>query len=239
MRKMTVCAALLAIVPAAAHAQFNNMNLMWSPGLDPQTMQMMSQIRETQAWAESAYGRTRSSSNEASLTYSSDPAISRRIKNDILARWKRNNPNQGQALDEAFSRYDFLSEFRKIGGPYGIDAHNLADITTAYWVVSWALIHKTDIVDTRFVKAAQRQLRAALPSVKGLSKLSSAQKQEMAETMMYQTVLLQANRVRLSQHYDQPFWQATAGRARNDLLQAGVDLEKVQLGAGGFALGRN
>jgi len=239
---------LLLWAATTAQAQFdNNLNLMWSPGLDPQTTQMMSQLRQNQAWAESVYGRRGKTiadgrpamSALAAVTYARDPEVSRRVKDSVLARWKQSNPGKDAALEQVFARYDFPAEFRQITASFGIDPGNLADVAAAYLVASWALFHKVNTIDKAAVVAARDQLRGALSSNDAIRKLSPAQKQIMAETMMYQTVLLQANRLQVAQRNDASVWRGAAEQARRSLLETGIDLEKLRLTQQGLVSERN
>ncbi|MBW6526298.1 hypothetical protein KZ813_05550 [Sphingomonas sp. RHCKR7] len=165
--------------------------------------------------------------------FARDPARFEDNKRKLIAAYRRRSPALGTALEKAFAQ-DLLTllapEFRRLA----IRPDDVADMTAAYWVTAWEAAH--DIVgrqtDPALVQGAARQIAGKLgPSV---ARLSDAEKQDLADTMLLQTLVVDARMKAVASG------GAAARRRMSDAIAAEaaqllrVDLRQVELGAAGF-----
>jgi len=168
------------------------------------------------------------------LGFRSDPAVSAKVKARFRSQLVQSNPAQAAIVDAAL-KADWLKGYgAEIARPNGLDARNLADGYTAYLVASWALVNNVETLSARSIKAARDTMRAAMIADPKISRMTDGQKQEAAEDLIYNTVLVMANRIHISKSGDASL-QRSAAENYSDLFQKqGIDLAALTLTEGGF-----
>ncbi|TCP33626.1 DUF6683 family protein [Sphingomonas sp. BK235] len=165
--------------------------------------------------------------------FTRDPARFEANKRKLIAAYRRQSPALGAALEPSFKQ-DLLTllapEFRRLG----IRPDDVADMTAAYWVTAWEATN--NIVgrqtDPALVRGAARQIAAKLGP--GVARLSDAEKQDMADMMLLQTLVADARMKAVASG------GAAARQRMSDAIAAEaaellhVDLRQVELGAAGF-----
>lgn len=171
----------------------------------------------------------------ADLRFSATPAISQGIKARFRARLIRDNPGKRAEIDRALAR-DWLAGYRTdIATPNGLDPRNLADAVTAYFVASWAIVHKVDQISPRAVASVRDHFRTAMAASPQTNRMRASARQEMGEELIYQTVLIMANRTQIARTRDARLADA-ASRHYRSAVQTGahVDLQALRLEDRGF-----
>ena len=129
------------------------------------------------------------------LAYEPDPARSRANLQAFVATNSASNPALGKELAAIFSAQPTL--LSDIGGAmegYGLDPYNLADTYALWWISAWlAANQRTDTPSTGAIMAVRDQARAAFLSTDDTSRMSDADKQQFAEALMIQSVLIDAS----------------------------------------------
>jgi len=171
----------------------------------------------------------------ANLTVGTDPAISQRVKNQFRDQLVRANPGKQADIDRALAR-DWLAGYRdEIARPNGLDAANLADAVTAYLVAAWAIVHKQTQISPRAIASVRDHVRSAMAASPQTARLDARARQDMAEQLIYQTVLIMANRTQIARTRDTVLADA-ASRQYRAAVKAGakVDLQGLRLLERGF-----
>ncbi|GEM_PF-3203344 len=171
----------------------------------------------------------------ASLQVPRDRALSQRVKAEFRADLVRINPGKEVAIDQALAQ-DWLAGYRTdIAVPNGLDPANLADAVTAYVIAGWAIVNRQEQISARGIARVRDNFRAAMAASPQTAGLSAAARQEMAERLIYQTVLIMANRVQIARTRDNQLAEAAARHYRETLRSGtGIDLANLKLEDSGF-----
>ncbi len=183
-----------------------------------------------------APGPASTAASPANLTVASDPAISQKVKASFRSQLARAYPDKRGAIDQALAK-DWLAGYRTdIAAPNRLDPRNLADAVTAYMVAAWAIVHKQEQIPARGIQNARDHFRATMAASAQTRALSASARQQMAEELIYQTVLIMANRVQIARTKDRALADA-ASRHYRQAVQRGahIDLQTVRLDDRGFS----
>ncbi|VWX54251.1 DUF6683 family protein [Novosphingobium sp. 9U] len=167
--------------------------------------------------------------------FTRDPALLAAKEQELIAATRAQNPAMADALQKAFSQ-DIIAQIAPQLRTVGLDPDDVADMTTVYWVNAWeaanGLVGREP--DRALVQGARRQIAGVLAKNPALAKMTDAQKQDIADTMIIQGLLVDA---RMQAVAKQPAAQrkqmsdAIAGEAQQMLK---TDLRAVTLTPQGF-----
>ncbi|MBB4858898.1 hypothetical protein HNO88_002224 [Novosphingobium chloroacetimidivorans] len=167
--------------------------------------------------------------------FSRDPALLEAKEQQLIAATRAQNPAMADALQKAFSQ-DIVAQIAPQLKTVGLDPDDMADMTTIYWVNAWEAANGVigSQPDRALVQGARRQIAGVLASDARLAQMTDAQKQDVADTMLIQGLLVDA---RMQAVAKQPAGQrqqmsdTIAGEAQQ-LLK--TDLRAVTLTPQGF-----
>ena len=167
-------------------------------------------------------------SSFAALRVSSDPRISAQVKDQFRQQLIQANAPQRAAIERALAK-DWLQGYRReVAQPNGLDSQNLADSMTAYTVAAWAIVHQQMQISPRAVTSVRDTLRSNLAANPALAKMSAAERQVLSEQLIYQTVLIMANRTEIQRTGNSALAQAAASHYRQ-AARTGMQLDLDQL----------
>ena len=117
--------------------------------------------------------------------------------------------------------------------PYGLDTHDVADAYAMWWINAWLAYEKLDQdTDRGTVAMVKRQVRDAFAATPDFAKTTDAQRQEYAEALLIQGLMLAAG---IDQLKGQPQMMEQLSRAALQGAKAsGLDLSKMTLTPNGF-----
>jgi hypothetical protein len=135
-------------------------------------------------------------------------------------------------------RQDLNSLFRAVGpemARYGLDANNLADAYSIYWISAWQGSRGMTIdPPVAQVVAVREQVLRALGATPAVMVASDAEKQEMAEGFLVQTGLIAAT---VEQAQNNPeLMRSVQPAIRQGAMTVGLDLDRMDLTETGFVL---
>jgi len=118
---------------------------------------------------------------------------------------------------------------------YGLDPHNFADVYATWWIAVCQLSQKQSAdPDIATVSAVRDQVHAALLDTPDFLSLDDVQRQEIAESLLLQALLMSESSL---QARNQPDLQNQLAVAATRVAQnSGIDLTLVQLTPQGFVL---
>jgi hypothetical protein len=116
---------------------------------------------------------------------------------------------------------------------YGLRTDNVADAYAVYWVQAWQAVNgDTSDPDRATMQAVKRQSANAIASTPEFASASDATKQEMAEAMMVQAMLISAS---VDTYKDDPNMMRQLGAAvRKGAKASSIDLDSMTLTDEGF-----
>jgi len=170
----------------------------------------------------------------AATRFNRDPARFRANQQKLIAAMRQRSPAAAAALRQAFST-DVLAAIAPDLRRLGLSPNDVADMTAAYWVSAWEASH--DIVgratDPALLAGARRQIAGTL--AKDAGRMTDGDKQDVADAMLFQTLLVDA-RMKAAQQGG-----SDARRQMSDAIHAEAanllktDLRQVRLSASGFS----
>lgn len=119
-------------------------------------------------------------------SYRSDPAVTTRVRRQFLDFIRRTDgPAGAEALQRAFSRVDPLQHWAQFVAVDGMRLGDLGDALTEYWVQNWKMANGVEDAAPTRVRAVRAQVQSIFAHSPELARLDEAQRQEMAETFIY------------------------------------------------------
>jgi hypothetical protein len=175
-------------------------------------------------------------SSMALLSFVPSPGISARVRESVIDSAIKTDPSLDRAkLEEGFANNQVLKSFAELLANYGYSSTNLADVMTAYYVVCWEVVNGTDASgNSGGISAVNAQLKGALLANLNFQRLPDTDKQQVAEVMAYQTVIVASAKNELIKRGDQAGLQRLRQSVRQGVLQMGVDLSRLKLTSQGF-----
>jgi hypothetical protein len=174
--------------------------------------------------------------NLAALRYT--PSKSRRTANlaKFVEKTRKVDAAHARDLQNLFAQGDFIERIGGVLAPHRLRVDNVADAYAVWWIAAWQATRGTNETPPDSVMAAVREQSArALGSTPELVEASDADKQEMAESLLVQSALI-------DRAVDQSKGNASRlrdlGIAVNKGAQGmGLDLTTMELTENGFVLG--
>jgi hypothetical protein len=173
----------------------------------------------------------------ASITrFTRDPALLEAKEAQIVALMRQQSPDAAADVEQLFSQ-DLLALLAPELQRMGLDDQDMADMTTVYWVAAWEASNGVvgRQTDPALVRGARDQIAGVLGANPATQAMSDREKQDVADTMLLQAILVEARMGAA----------ASAGAAMqtqmSDTIHAeasgmlNTDLRQVTLTAAGFA----
>lgn len=157
----------------------------------------------------------------SALTYRVDPAVRRGVEERIVGAVSARDRASGAQLQAAFRQRNFIQLFDQGAARFGLRSGSVVDATTAYWLAMWAAANdQRDPYSLTQAQAVKAQVAQGFDfSAAGLN--TPALRQEYAETLIYQALLLDAA---LNE-------AQSAGRVQ-DIRRLGDEAQRQMQGAG-------
>ncbi|HZY62002.1 MAG TPA: DUF6683 family protein, partial [Edaphobacter sp.] len=171
-----------------------------------------------------------------SLSFQGTQAVTRAVNQKLVDAISEQQPSVRPRAEKLFRSGVLTRTFDDLLAKYGYSPNNLADVMTAYLVLSWETVHNGDA--TRYpqgIEAVHEQMRDALAANPQVARFDDAQKQEMAETLADLAMMSTIARKQLLKSGDTARLQQLEENVRKNVLVFGVDLGTVSLTNRGFA----
>ncbi|MEL6465200.1 MAG: DUF6683 family protein [Pseudomonadota bacterium] len=116
---------------------------------------------------------------------------------------------------------------------YGLNPHDLSDVFATWWISAWQITHGVnDNPSVATAQAVSEQVHAAFLDTSDFENLSEAQRQQIAEALLLQALLMSET---ASANRNNPAAQtAIAQGVARSALQNGIDLSLFTLTQDGF-----
>ncbi len=125
------------------------------------------------------------------LSFSSSPQRTKSNLAHFVSKTREQSRSAGDDLERYFASTDVVGGTGDIMRSLGLDQHNVADAYALWWVVTWSAANGTESPgDPETYQAVQRQARAAFGATADFEKTTDADRQQFAEALMVQAVLM-------------------------------------------------
>ncbi|WP_343717031.1 DUF6683 family protein [Inquilinus sp.] len=220
---LPVCVALL--VPGVARAQYQMISPMLFEGPRISLQDHVDRGRSATSSTLQADAR--------SFAYRPDPARRRANLARFVDRSRAADPQGADNLAALFAQGDLIERMRPELAKYGLVIDNVADAYTVWWIAAWqASRGSDDDVSAATAAAVRRQVVQSMASTTAFGTAGDAAKQEMAEALLVQGVLLSAalEQARGDREQEAALSRAAIQGARG----MGIDLMAMNLTERGF-----
>ena len=173
--------------------------------------------------------------DESRLHFQRDPKITEAARLATVARVGKKNPQGGRQLDQVSRQFDFIAAFDEEAKKAGALSTHLGDVTALYWLTAWTAVHRQQ-PNPQQAAAFRRSVGHTLAQQQALLQAPERERQHLADSMIFQRMLLQAAFDQASQHGDQAALTALSVGASNIAKENGVDLTAIELGDAGLSV---
>ena len=168
------------------------------------------------------------------LTFIRSEHLSQSIQNNFISTIANEQPASKTKLEKIFEGNKLRSEFDRLLESYGYSAQNLADIMTAYLVISWQVVNGRDYNDKKGFDSVRKMLRGNLLSGTYLQTATDSDKQTISETFGYQAMLTMKTYRTLAAGNKKDQLDQFKNIVYTNLKESGLDLRNVELTSNGF-----
>jgi Family of unknown function (DUF6683) len=215
----------------------------WNPGATASLGMGFGQI----ALSQSILGNTRRIGNDSppaqvpakpasspvKLTYSADPALSARTRTVVIDTLSRTSPQLRGQLEQAFAGNAVLRQFDSYMSARGYSSHNIADDTAELLLLSWQIV-TSGTPNSRQVQGVHQQIRAIFLGTTKLVALRDAERQDMAERIAYQFMIVSSANRRLRKTGDPGQLARLQQQTAAAMRQQGIEISRLRLTDQGF-----
>jgi hypothetical protein len=178
----------------------------------------------------------RTSSTTRVSLFAFKPAAQRRQSNidSFITNLIAANPGQDKQIRDAFGDPTLFSVVDKSIAPMGLSTENLADAFTIWWITNWETSRAIagSVEPKGRPQAVQKQVQTMLFRMPSALKLSDEEKQDLADYLILQTVLI--NRMAEHAKQDPSQWLKVVKGIKASAFELGFDFDSMELTDTGF-----
>jgi hypothetical protein len=164
-----------------------------------------------------------------------DPAVSRRVRQEMLAAALPTSPNPA-GLRQAVESGLPWQEFDRLLVQHGYDPRDLADVVGAFYLIAWEVATGGDAtVQPAGIAAVRGQAREMVAGMPAMARMTEAERQAAAETLAFHAMAIAARAQDLrTAGGGMPLVTFRTEVAQAVAQQQGIDLRRFVLTASGF-----
>lgn len=166
------------------------------------------------------------------------PSATRRRQNlaGFVSKVRQKDPQEAAQLQQLFASTDIVDQIDGLIAPLGLSTDNVADAYALWWVSAWNGARGLETNPSRAqLQAVRQQAETALVSTPQLAGANDAQKQEMAESLLLQAVLI--DQAVTAAQGDAAMLRRIGAAVKQGAAAAKVDLDAMVLTPAGFETG--
>ena len=230
-----VAVTCLFLLPTnSAHAQWFSNAALNAIQLDVRGTAIRNQVRDRNSTAGVNTAKPiAKASNANNLAYRPSMAIRNRNLVQFVENTRKVDPVTAQNLERFLASNDVLSPIQTSMVATGLSANNLADAYAVYWTTAWFGVQgrSEDLPKAQMI-AVRNQAAYLLQSTKQFAGATDARKQQIAETMLLQSVMIAVS-VNVAKS-DPTQLDRVKSEIAQGAKQMGLDLDRMKLTAQGF-----
>ena len=172
------------------------------------------------------------------LIYDPSPEVERRTRGKLLESLTAStaDPDVQAQIEQTVASDAVWRQFHEVLSGAGYSTTNLADVTTAYFLITWEVVNGPDAtMNAASLQAVRADVAAAYAANPRLKNLTDADKQEAASIMAYMATLAAASANQLRSSGDLANLERLQDAVHQAVLGQGLDLAQLRLTDQGFA----
>ncbi|MFD2431715.1 DUF6683 family protein [Sphingobium scionense] len=171
-------------------------------------------------------------------TYRVDPNVRRTVQQKLVAAVTRQNEAAGEELSATFARHDLIAMGDRALSSFGLRSGDVIDAVTIYRLAMWGAAKGLTTPPPRSAITGARMQTASTFDLAAARLDTPARRQEFAETLLYQAILMDLASEQAQKSRDQVTIDALGRSARQALVASGLNPDRMQLTSRGFILER-
>lgn len=168
------------------------------------------------------------------FSFTRSEPLSASIQQEFIDQLSKVQPNLRPALEKEFANSKIRNKFDQILTTYGYSSKNIADVLTAYLIMSWVVINDHEYFEEKGAKAVRKIVEANLAGSSTLVNITNTDKQRAAETLTYQGLIAVYTYYNLQSKGDREGIERLGLTLYNQSKTFGFDLKKYKLNDSGF-----
>jgi hypothetical protein len=168
------------------------------------------------------------------FTFQPSAEVSRQFRAQYIARYASSDRPDVVQFRQLLEMQTWVSDFRTDANAYGLNGNDVADAMTGYWVRTWMVVNDQPAPSIEQVHAVNRQIRAGLATNPNFAQMSDAERQEVAELLIYQQSLAYGLYKGAVSTGATEKKQQLQQMVNATMMQSGIDLTQMDLTNSGF-----
>lgn len=171
------------------------------------------------------------------LSYNPSPEVEQRTRDKLLESLTANteDPDVRAQIEQTVATDAVWRQFHDVLAGAGYSTTNLADVTTAYYLITWEVVNGPGAtMNAASLKAVRADVAAAYAANPKLKDLTDADKQEAASIMAYMATIAAASANQLRESGDLANLEQLQDAVHQTVLDHGLDLSQLRLTDQGF-----
>lgn len=170
------------------------------------------------------------------LSFAASEQVATDTRESYLTHLAKEDPKSAREYREVLETQDVRGNFRANLAAYGLNADNVGDVLSAYWVVLWAIANKerTDALSVSAIGAVGNAVRKEMQTDPTMRGITDAERQAVADMMMYDTVLADGSYQNAMRARRQDQIDLLSDAVQDRILEQGLDLRAIKLTRNGF-----
>lgn len=168
------------------------------------------------------------------LTFKRSESLSKQIQQGFIDQLSIAQPEIRTKLEHEFANNKLRNQFDQLLKSYGYSANDLGDAMTAYLVITWQVVNGKEYNNRNGFNAVRKMIKDVLLSSPELAQATNAQKQTVAETYAYQSMIAMSTYQDLKAKKDHQGMETFRNEVYHQSKNSGFDLKTVVLNEKGF-----
>jgi hypothetical protein len=167
-------------------------------------------------------------------TYTPSKSVRKKNLAKFVAETRVTNPSGADQMEQVFASGDVINMMDTAMQGKGMTVSNAADAFAVWWVAAWQAVNgDSSERNSATYQAVSDQAARGLVSSPEFANATDAQKQEMAEALLVQAVMI--DQLKEMSANDPVSMQKLAKAVKQGAKASGIDLDKMNLTQQGFA----
>lgn len=172
-----------------------------------------------------------------SLSFKSTPSVTQVVNHRFAAWQSEDHPEMLAEIEGEIASGALQAYFGDVLNQYRLESNNLADVTAAYYISLWRIIHGRDPT-SRQVLGVRDQLRTFMAEDAELMRLPDAEKQEISETFILHSAVALQGYEQLLETKDTQTLALFREWVQANLAPQGPEILALEISDHGFVTGR-
>jgi hypothetical protein len=176
----------------------------------------------------------RASLDNNPLPYKRDRALSAKIREEFLAEYARQVPDEAATMRATAERTDFVQIIAGYAQLQGLDSGTMEGLMAYWYGQAWAIAHQRPLPSARQFQGIEEQLRRGTPQTDKWSKMTNAERQTFFEQIAHPLFLQRARYQSYLKEGKKDYLVRMASATQEGLKKIGLDMQSLQLSDNGF-----